>query len=378
MTLDRRSFSQSLVAGLGLGLAGTSAFAQSRDRDRDRSEEGGMRSGKLFTSTNGAAGNELLVVGAAPGGTLALLVRYQTLGLGSGAGLGSQGAVTLSGDGRHLFVVNAGSNSVSTFAVHADALTLISIHDSGGLHPISVAESNGIVYVLNDGGGGNVAGFRDTGGTLAAIAGSIQPLSAAGRTAPAQIAIGTDGDLVMVTEKNSNRLLTYALDGAGRVAPPIITASPGATPFGFTFDRRNRAFVSEAAASTLSSYRFDSAAPVQPVVVSGAVPNGQAAACWAAVTPNGRFVYTGNAGNNSISQFAIDRRGAVTLVNGAAASTGTAGANDLAIAPHGRTLSVLAPRGPGIFSFTVANNGTLAPAGAVLGLPTGAVGLAAN
>mgnify|MGYP006890159090 CR=1 FL=1 len=30
-----------------------------------------------------------------------------------GAGLGSQGAVTLSQDGRFLFVVNAGSNSVS-------------------------------------------------------------------------------------------------------------------------------------------------------------------------------------------------------------------------------------------------------------------------
>jgi 6-phosphogluconolactonase (cycloisomerase 2 family) len=382
--MDRRSFSRNVAAtGIGLGLVTRAAQAQASDGScafpgNNRGEEGGMRSGKLFTITNSAAGNELLVLGADPSGTLALLVRYQTFGLGTSAGLGSQGAVTLSDDGRYVFAVNAGSNTVSVFSVHAGALTLTSLHDSGGLHPISVTESDGIVYVLNDGGAGNVAGFRNDRGTLHPISGSVRPLSAAGGTGPAQVAIGTEGDVLVVTEKNTNRLVTYALSDNGRAGPPRVSASAGVTPFGFAFDRRNQLLVSEAAASSLSSYRFDDRAPTGPILISAAVPNNQAAACWAAASPSGRFVYTGNAGTSSISQYAIDRRGAVTLVNGAAGSTAGGGAGDIAIASHGRTLSILAPRAPAVFSFAVAANGSLTPASSVAGLPTTVVGLAAN
>ncbi len=378
MSIDRRTFGRGIAAGLGATLAGSSALAQSESASAAQSEEGGMRYGKSFTITNSAAGNELLVIGASPSGALALLVRYQTFGAGSGSGLGSQGAVTLSDDGRYLFAVNAGSNTVSTFAVRHGALSLVSVHDSGGLHPISVSECDGLVYVLNDGGAGNVAGFRNEGGTLRPVQGSVRPLSAAGGTGPAQVAIGAEADVLVVTEKNTNRLVTYALSNTGRAGPPRITASAGATPFGFAFDRRNRMLVSEAGASTLSSYRFDDVAPTQPIIVSPAVPTTQAAACWAAVTPNGRFVYTGNAGTNSISQFAIDRRGAVTLVAAAAASTAGGGAGDIAMAGHGRSLSILAPRTPAVFTFTVAADGSLTPSGSVRGLPAGVVGLAAN
>jgi len=378
MNIDRRSFGRGIAAGVGagLGLSGTAALAQSQALARG--EEGGMRNGKLFTITNSAAGNELLVLGADPSGALALLVRYQTFGLGSGAGLGSQGAVTLSDDGRYLFVVNAGSNSLSTFALRFGAMTLESVHDSGGLHPISVTESDGLVYVLNDGGAGNVAGFHNQNGRLEPLAGSVRPLSAAGGTGPAQVSIGTEADVLIVTEKTTNRIVSYALSRNGRAGPPRVTASAGVTPFGFAFDRRNHLLVSEAGANTLSTYRFDDAAPTAPLVVSAAVPNGQGASCWAAVTPNGRFVYVGNAGTNSVSQYALDRHGAATLVAGAAGSTGTGAANELAIASHGRSLGVLAPRAPGVFLFTIAADGSLAPAGSVVGLPAGLVGLAAN
>ena len=94
MTLNRRSFHRNVVAAVALGLAGAAAHA---DRLVD---EGGLRSGKIFTSTNAAAGNELMVFGGGPGGTLVPLARYSTFGFGTSAGLGSQGAVTLSQDGR--------------------------------------------------------------------------------------------------------------------------------------------------------------------------------------------------------------------------------------------------------------------------------------
>ena len=42
----------------------------------------------------------------------------------------------------------------------------------------------------------------------------------------------------------------------------------------------NHLLVSEAAASTMSSYRFPGNAPHSPMVVSAAVPTGQVAACY--------------------------------------------------------------------------------------------------
>jgi hypothetical protein len=57
--------------------------------------------------------------------------------------------------------VNALSNSVSTFAVRRSGLELRSTVDSGGLRPISVTEHEGVVYVLNAEGAGNVTGFRN-------------------------------------------------------------------------------------------------------------------------------------------------------------------------------------------------------------------------
>jgi len=374
MTLDRRSFNRNIAATLGLGLVGSAAHADSAKG----ADAGGPPGGSFFTSTNSAAGNAVIAIGRASSGALGPIATVPTGGLGSGSGLGSQGAVTLSGDGRHLFVVNAGSNSVSTFTVGASGLALASVRDSGGLHPISVSERDGLVYVLNDGGSGNVAGFRNHGGTLAPIAGSTRPLSAAGGTGPAQVSIGTESDVLIVTEKNTSLLVSYALAADGSAGPPRATRSAGATPFGFVFDRRNRLLVSEAGASTLSTYRFADAAPTVPAVVSAAVPTGQAAACWAMVTPNGRFVYTGNAGTSSISQFALDGQGHATLVAGAAATTGNGGAGDMAITVHGRVLGILAPRTPAVLSFAVGTDGTLDLIGSATGLPAGVVGLAAN
>ena len=122
------------------------------------------------------AGNELLVFAPDDAG-----------------GLGSQGALVLSGDGRFVFVVNAGSHTVTTFALGGRSLEFVSSVDAGGPHPISVTERDGIVVVLNDGGAGNVAAFRNLDGQLQAIAGARRPLSAAGGTAPAQVSFSSDG-----------------------------------------------------------------------------------------------------------------------------------------------------------------------------------------
>src|SRR5437588_6311915 len=73
----------------------------------------------VYTLTNQVAGNGVAVFTRAADGTLSAAGRVATGGTGTGAGLGSQGAVALSDDGRWLFAVNAGSHDVSVFSVRA-------------------------------------------------------------------------------------------------------------------------------------------------------------------------------------------------------------------------------------------------------------------
>ena len=81
------------------------------------------------------------------------------------------------------------------------------------------------------------------------------------------------------------RFVSEALD--------IPHVSSGHVPYGFGIDTQGRIFVSEAEASGLSSYRLGSAGDL--TTLSASISNGQAAACWAVVTGDGRFVYTANA-----------------------------------------------------------------------------------
>ena len=56
--------------------------------------------------------------------------------------------------------MNAGSDSVTTFSVDGDTLSLLNVVPSGGQFPASIAVNHDLVYVLNAGGTGSVQGFR--------------------------------------------------------------------------------------------------------------------------------------------------------------------------------------------------------------------------
>lgn len=380
MKFSRRAFSRLSLAIALAGIGGFSLSAAARSYDDD-----GLRSGMVFTSSNAQAGNELLVYARGPDGTLTPFVHAATGGEGSGAGLGSQGAVTLSADGGYVFVVNAQSNTLSTFALRGNDLQLASVVPSGGSHPISIAEKDGIVYALNDGGNGNVAGFRNVRGTLVPIAGSAHGLSVAGVAAPAQVGFSDDGDALIVTEKNTQRLTSYRVDSDGRITgTPSATPSPGQTPFGFAFNRRNHLLVTEAVggapgASTVSSYRFSQSEPAQPLVVSAAIPDTQAAACWIAITPTGRYAYISNTGSSSVSSYQVASSGEIKLIQAVAGQTGAGSAPaDSAISADGQQLYVRNGRTFTISSFRIGDDGSLTATSGASGLPVSAVGLAAN
>lgn len=358
------------LAALGAAMAaGMPALAGDDDGTSTR--------GRVYTSSNATAGNELIVFARDESGRLEAVARLATGGQGTGAGLGSQGAVTLSADGRFVFVVNAASHTVSTFSVRKRQVALVSVVDSGGLTPISVTESDGLVYVLNAGGSGNVAGFRNAGGELRPLHDGKRGLSAETGTNPAQVGFGADGDVLVVTEKVTNRITGYAVRRDGTLGAPVSTASAGATPFGFAFDKRDHLIVSEAPGSAASSYRVDERTGAASVI-SASVPNTQAAACWVAVTPNGRLAFTANAGTSNLSSYRIQRSGRLELLQAVAGSNGTnAGATDMAVAQDGRQLFALAPRSAQVIAYRVDHDGRLANLGSIA-VPAGSVGMAAD
>src|SRR5882724_2832517 len=309
-------------------------------------------------------------------GTLTAAGTFATGGAGTAAGLGSQGAVTLSDDGRLLFAVNAGSNDVSVFQVDPQGLSLVSRTPSGGTRPISVTVSRNVVYVLNSGGAGNITGFTvgSTGG-LTQIAGSTRSLSGA-NVGPAEVSFSPDGRQLVVTEKSTSLLDVYPVDENGVAGALTSNTSAGGTPFGFAFGPRNLLFVSEAAApGSASSYAVSGSGDVR--VISGAVLTHHGAPCWAVVTTDRRFGYTGN-GSGSVSGFSIAPDGSIRLLGDGATALIGAGVNDIALTANSRYLYVLQTGGArAIHAFRIQNDGSLRALGPVGGLPAGIQGLAA-
>src|ERR1043166_2602074 len=67
-------------------------------------EASSLRSGgAVYVLSNGTAGNAVLAYARADDGSLTPAGSYSTGGNGTGAGLGDQGALVLSADGRSLF-----------------------------------------------------------------------------------------------------------------------------------------------------------------------------------------------------------------------------------------------------------------------------------
>ena len=328
--------------------------------------------GNLYTESNASA-NAVHVFEQAPDGTLTPGATYLTGGSGTGAaGLGSQGALAI--ERGWLLAVNAASNDVSAFRLRGDRLTLVNRVPSGGTTPNSVTLHDGIAYVLNSGGTGNISGFKLSRRGLVPLDGSTQPLSSV--TAGAvQVSFTPRGDQLVVSEKGVNSISTYPVDRRGRAGTGTAHASAGAAPFGFSFGKRGALNVTEAAASALTSYDLDAFAPITASLV-----NGQGAACWAASTSDGRYTFTANAATDSISAYSQNWKGELSLVTpGGATAQLAAGTHPLdEVVSRDRFLYVNGGNTGQISAFRISPNGSLTPLGAVGTLPAGFGGLVAT
>lgn len=329
-----------------------------------------MAAGAVYTESNASSGNAIVVWNRTPDGMLssASTGPIATGGQGTGMGLGSQGALAIDDANRFLFAVNAGSDSISTFRIKPQGLSLLNVTASGGRHPISLTVRRNVLYVLNDGGAvgatDTIAGFAiDHNGHLTPIVSGLGLSSAS--VGPAEISFNNDGDLLVVTEKNTNNIDVYTVGSDGIASGPTIFASAAQTPYGFAFGKRNELIISDAmggapGAGSVSSYVASQNGMLTTITASAA--DNQTAPCWIALTADGRFAYTTNTGSGSVSSYAVGFGGALALLNATAGNTGTGSAPvDEAVSNDSRYLYVLAPGTGKVQGFAIAIDGSLTP-----------------
>jgi 6-phosphogluconolactonase (cycloisomerase 2 family) len=357
-----------MFGGLGIGLALLGTTAKADDHR------------VIYTMDNAAAANHVLVFQLEDDGQLASLGSVETGGTGTGAGLSDQGSIVVSHDGRWLFVCNAGSDDISVFSTANHHLQLVDKVNSGGQMPLSLALQHNLLYVLNAGGlvGGtdNITGFLFVDGQLVALPGSTRALSGT-NTGPAQVAFTRDGNTLIVTERLSNLIDTFTIGDDDRPGVHQTSSSSGADPFGLAVGRQDHIFVSEATASTASSYSVSDDGTLG--VISASVPTEQQAACWLTLTPDERFAYTANAASGTLSGFTVAPDGSLHLLeaNGIAAVIGS-GSHPVDMAPSadGRFLFSLANGNGTLNAFRVKEDGSLEPLGVANNIPASAAGLA--
>lgn len=336
--------------------------------------------GHVYTLSNQTSGNQVIDYTRSSGGRLKWAASYSTGGTGTGGGLGNQEALVITNDGNFLLAVNAGSNTIASLKIDGDVLTLVSAISSGGMKPISIAQHGNLVFVLNAGGTANISGFTiGANGTLTSIPGSTRLLSSA-MSDPAQVSFVQDGNVLVVTEKATNKIISYTVDDSGipGMMHSITSASP--TPFGFAVGHNNFIFVTEAVggapgASTVSSYYI--AADGSISLVTGPVGAAQTAACWAVITNNGKYVYATNTGSNNVSSFAASSSGGLEVLD-AVAGTTEGGPIDAALSNNSKFLYVLNAGAHSISAFSVSSDGSLDGIQTVSGVPIGATGLVAK
>jgi 6-phosphogluconolactonase len=405
-----------LVCVFAVAVAAPAVASTSKNHAVKDQPPGG---GAVYTETNDPAGNSVVVFDRAANGTLTKRESVSTGGNGShqevGCGpdcpiLDSTNAVVVSDNGRLVFAVNAGSNTVSSFRETGAGLKQVDQAASGGTMPESLALHGDLLYVLNvatqnaNGTTGNIYGYRfNPSGKLTPV-GSSQPLANAApgdRSFDAR-AIGFDptGSVIVVTEIFGDfmtgppgKIDTFVVGEDGKAGPAIEHPSSDVAPFGFAFDNAGHLIVSNIhdpnGLGTVSTYELTSSGGLTPIDTK---PSGGALPCWVVVSNDGRYVYVVNTGAGPptlINSFGLSSSGSLTpLSPPAGPQPGDFLRTDAALSSDGAFLYVLAPGfgPPGtsashIEAYRLNSDGSMTfvaatPADANLGV--GATGLAAR
>jgi len=260
-----------------------------------------------------------------------------------------------------LYAVNPGSDTISAFSIRGDGgLRLLGRVPSGGRRPVSLALTEGVLYVANQGNPptglpeqASYSGFRvHRDGRLTPIPGSTVLLNAG--DSPADVVFGRNGGVLVGSRLVGNLIDSFVVDGNGRLSRQR-TIPGGGGPYGLLAGPANPSILLAALAVPeffpgeqapgVASYRVSRNGELQPLdsyTDPDLSDEGLRDPCWLAATPDGRYVWTSSFIPRLLTLFAVDRRGRLTRVssyNPLDSEDGVVvGSTDIALSRDGRFL----------------------------------------
>jgi hypothetical protein len=368
----------------------------------------------VYTETNNPAPgqNAVLAYRQNADGSLTEIGSFNTGGTGQlnipkviGPDDSSQ-EVVATPNGRFLYAVNQGSNTISAFRIDPDgSLDLIGVFNSGGVQPDSIGIAGNKLYVSNRGDSTatqtgtvapNITGFWIRGdGVLTPIPDSTVTFPV--NTSPSQNLISPNGHLLFAdifavpgsTAPQGNTLAPFQIEGNGqlKLAPGGNVGAPATPPLllGAAFNPTQRIiYAGLTGANEVAVFTYT---PSGQLTFVGAVPVQGSAPCWAVVSADGRFLYTGDTGTDSIGVFSLAdplhpveiqefALGGPLAPPGSPSGTLQSNVFQLALSPDGHTLYAISqstnptgsfPDGNQLHTLSIAADGTLSePNGPVL------------
>jgi 6-phosphogluconolactonase len=373
----RRALPLSLVVAL-LGFTAVGAQAASASRF------GSPVVGHVYVNDNTAATNTIAAFARHADGSLTAVPGspFATGGAGTGAGIGSAGALQETDNGRYLLAVDAGSDQISVLRTERDG-SLVDVPgatvSSDGTEPVSIAIHRQLVYVANTGTGqSNYTGFIFWHGHLFPVPGSTVSLPDAAE--PGDVLFNSTGTLLAGTRVGTSQIDSFSVGRNGRLtaASGSPFAAQGVGPFGSEFRPTDptQLFVSNAHGGTnngtVSAFR---ASPSGVLTSIGASPfaDDQTAPCWVEISHDGRFLFAVNTAVPSISRYAIGWDGSLHLLGSTPFKDGTGlGPFDARLSPDGGTLWIVDDGGHAVSGFRVDGGNLTELPSSPTALPAGA------
>jgi 6-phosphogluconolactonase (cycloisomerase 2 family) len=285
--------------------------------------------GAVYTETNGVPANRLVIFNRYSDGTIKQRGSILTGGAGentqpqplpvnapppicSGGGTGCPALdgvdeVLVTRNGKFVFAVNAGSNTVSSFKVGKHGPVLVNTAPTEGKLPLSITIHGNRVFALNT-DSLDIQGFTFDGrGRLTKIPGSHRALNPPGAFsgAPRQVAFDNTGKWLIVTKLfdpmmpgPQNLIDTFPVNSDGSVGAPVSSNAATTLVFAVAFDRNNNPLVAEAGSpmkpepGTLESFKWNSNGSLTSIGTKSTIGF---APCWIMLSPNFKYAYVVNA-----------------------------------------------------------------------------------
>ncbi len=268
---------------------------------------------------------------------------------------------------RVLYAVHGDGDQASAFAVDPDGrLRALGSAATGGTNVVHQAlDPSGRFLVVANYATGSVAVLPvDGDGALRAatqvldMPGPVGPhRSEQAGSHPHQVVFSPGGSFVLVPDKGLDRVFVLALADGRLAHAGALAMRPGAGPRHLAFHpTRPLVFLLNELDSTLATLRWDEATgTLEPAHLASTLPPsffGASTAAAIAVTPDGRFVYASNRGQDGVARFAL---GAGAGRAGAPGGAGAGGAAPrfMTLDPTGTRLIVANERGDSLNTFAI-------------------------